>query len=126
IFSRVSEILELDEEISPESKATISRIMKDLEKYAQLAIRGGTGEILYSFIIDTGYLKRLTSLSSLTNEEKVKNIARFFDIIRSVSNVITYDRIPQFTSYLDLLMEAGDNPAVAEADIFRKRQDNKG
>jgi len=116
IFSRVSEILELDEEISPESKATISRIMKDLEKYAQLAIKGGTGEVLYSFIIDTGYLKRLTSLSSLTNEEKVKNIARFFDIIRSVSNVITYDRIPQFTSYLDLLIEAGDNPAVAEAD----------
>jgi len=116
VFSRVSEILELDEEISSESKATISRIMKDLEKYAQLAIKQGTGEILYSFIMDTGYLKRLTSLSSLTNEEKVKNIARFFDIIRSVSNVITYDRIPQFTSYLDLLVEAGDNPAVAEAD----------
>jgi len=116
VFSRVSEILELDEEISPESKATISRIMKDLEKYAQLAIKQGTGEILYSFIMDTGYLKRLTSLSSLTNEEKVKNIARFFDIIRSVSNVITYDRIPQFTSYLDLLIEVGDNPAVAEAD----------
>ncbi len=115
-FSHVSEILELNEEILPESKATISRIMKDLEKYAQLAIKRGTGEVLYSFIMDTGYLKRLTSFSSSTNEEKVKNIARFFDIVRSISNVINYDRIPQFTNYLDLLMEAGDNPAVAEAD----------
>jgi DNA helicase-2/ATP-dependent DNA helicase PcrA len=116
VFSRVSEILELSEEISPESKATISRIMKDLEKYSQLAIKRGTGEVLYSFIMDTGYLERLTSLSSSTNEEKVKNIAGFFDIVRSISNVITYDRIPQFTGYLDLLIEAGDNPAVAEAD----------
>ncbi|MFQ6066375.1 MAG: ATP-dependent helicase, partial [bacterium] len=116
VFSRVSEILELSEEISSESKATISRIMKDLEKYSELAIKRGTGEVLYTFIMDTGYLKRLTSLSSPTNEERVKNIARFFDIVRSISNVITYDRIPQFTSYLDLLIEAGDNPAVAEAD----------
>ena len=116
-FSHFSEISELDEEISPESKATIEKIIKDLEKYADLSIKHTTGEVLYKFISESGYLKELTFSPSSPNEEKLKNVARFFDIVRITSGVLTHDRVPQFTSYLNLLMEAGDNPAVAEADM---------
>lgn len=115
-FSRVPEISELDEEISPESKATIEKIIRDLEEYADLSIKHTTGEVLYKFISQSGWLKKLTSSPSSSSEEKLKNVARFFDIVRSTSAVLTHDRVSQFTSYLNLLMEAGDNPAVAEAD----------
>jgi len=117
VFSHLFEIPQLDEEISLEGKAIIDKIIKDLEKYADLAIKHSTGEVLYKFITQSGYLKKLISSPSMTNEKKVKNIARFFDIVRSTSNVITHDRVPQFINYLDLLIEAGDNPAVAEADM---------
>lgn len=116
-FSHFSKISELDEDISSEGKVIIEKIIKDLEKYADLSIKHTTGDVLYKFISQSGYLKQLTSFPSSSNEEKLKNVARFFDIVRSTSGVLTHDRVPQFTSYLNLLMEAGDNPAVAEADM---------
>ncbi|MCD6318340.1 ATP-dependent helicase [Candidatus Aerophobetes bacterium] len=117
IFSHISEISPLEEEISLESKATIDKLLKDIENYITLSTKATTGEILYNFITKSGYLKNLTSSPSLSNEEKVRNIAKFFDLIQSSSHVITHNRVPQFVSYLDLLIQAGDNPAVAEAEM---------
>ncbi len=117
VFSHLSGIPELEEEVSPEGKTIIDRVIRDLGEYADLSIKRSTGEVLYKFITKSGYLKRLISSPSPSDEEKVKNIARFFDIIRSTSNVITHDRVPQFISYLDLLIEAGDDPAAAEIDM---------
>ena len=117
VFSHLSRIPELEEEVSSEGKTIIDRVIRDLGEYADLSIKRSTGEVLYKFITKSGYLKRLVSSPSPSDEEKVKNIARFFDIIRSTSNVITHDRVPQFISYLDLLIEAGDDPAAAEIDM---------
>lgn len=117
VFSHLSGIPELEEEVSSEGKTIIDRVIRDLGEYADLSIKRSTGEVLYKFITKSGYLKRLISSPSPSDEEKVKNIARFFDIIRSTSNVITHDRVPQFISYLDLLIEAGDDPAAAEIDM---------
>ena len=46
----------------------------------------------------------------------VKNIARFFEVVRAYGDVAEHDRVPAFVAHLDLLREAGDDPAVAEAD----------
>lgn len=117
VFSHLSEIPQLQEEITAEDKAIIDKVIKDLGEYADLSTRRSTGEVLYKFITKSGYLKRLISSPSSANEKKVKNIARFFDIIRSTSHVITDDRVPPFINYLDLLIEAGDDPAAAEVDM---------
>ena len=117
VLSHFEDIEELKEELSEEAKELISKIIKDLENYLNLSLRCSTGEVLYKFIMDSGYFKRLTAPVSEKNGQKAQNIAKFFDIIHSTSNVLTYDRIPQFTKYLDLLIQAGDDPAVAEADM---------
>ncbi len=117
IFSHISEIPLLDEEICLESKATIDTLLKDLESYIKLSIKISTGEILYHFITKSGYLKNLISSPFLSNEEKVRNIAKFFDLVQNTSRLITHNRTAQFVSYLDLLIQAGDNPAVAEAEM---------
>jgi DNA helicase-2/ATP-dependent DNA helicase PcrA len=46
----------------------------------------------------------------------VRNIARFFETVKAYGDVATHDRVPAFVAHLDLLREAGDDPAVAEAD----------
>jgi len=117
ILSHISEISPLEEEICLESKATIDKLLKDIESYIKLSTKAPTGEILYNFITKSGYLKSLTSSPSLSNEEKVRNIAKFFDLVQSSSHVITHNRVAQFVSYLDLLIQAGDNPGVAEAEM---------
>ena len=50
-------------------------------------------------------------------EAKVKNIARFFEVVKGYGDVAEHDRVPAFVAHLDLLREAGDDPAVAEADL---------
>jgi len=54
---------------------------------------------------------------SVNNEGKIQNIANFFKIVNSAASTLSHDRIPQFAAYLDMLIEAGDNPAVTEADL---------
>jgi len=80
-------------------------------------VKLSTGEILYQFVTRTGFLGRLTKNPSLKNERKVRNIARFFEIVQNASQILEDDKVIRFVPYLDLLIKAGDNPAVAEADL---------
>ncbi len=115
VFSHLSEFPEL-EELSEEGRATLSKMMEDIRKFSRAANQRGTGEVLYEFLTATGYLKRLASGTDPVQEEKVQNIARFFNLLHGVSQVLMQDRVFEFLRHLEMLMEAGDDPAVAEAD----------
>jgi DNA helicase-2/ATP-dependent DNA helicase PcrA len=104
-------------QISEESLVKARRLMSDIEKYVRLARTRSAGEVLYRFINDTGYLQRLSKEDSPTADEKIQNIAKFFDLLRDFSSVVVHDRVPNFVEHLDMLTQAGDDPAVAEADI---------
>jgi len=99
VFSHLSELPELSEELSLEGKATIEKLLKDLEEYLNKSVKLSTGELLYQFITKTGYLGRLTSHPSPINESKVKNIARFFDLIQSSSQILKDNKLLQFVRY---------------------------
>lgn len=115
VLSRMEEIETL-EDISAESRATIQKILDDLRKYLELSRDNVTGVVLYQFLTGSGYLKRLTSRGFPEDGIKVQNIAKFFDVIWTFSQVAVEDRVIHFVQYLDLLMEAGDDPGTAEAD----------
>src|SRR5207245_9711236 len=46
-----------------------------------------------------------------------KNIAKFFDRVKSASRALRYDNVREFVKHLDELIDAGEDPAVAEADV---------
>ena len=115
ILRRVSGLEELAN-LSAESKATLAKIINDLQHYLELSRSQMTGQVLYQFLMGSGYLNRLTKNTGLSDTAKVQNIARFFDVIWSSSQMIREDRVLHFVRYLDLLIEAGDDPATVEAD----------
>ncbi|MGF2075302.1 3'-5' exonuclease, partial [Enterococcus casseliflavus] len=45
------------------------------------------------------------------------NVARFFRRIQDATRVLPRDHVREFVDHLDALIEAGEDPAVAEADI---------
>jgi DNA helicase-2/ATP-dependent DNA helicase PcrA len=104
-------------ELSDEGRATIKVLMDDLDRYLKLSQSQPSGVVLYRFLTDKRYLYRLTHQGSLEAEQKMKNVARFFEMVRGFAHLAAEDRIPQFTEHLDLLVEAGDDPATAEADM---------
>jgi DNA helicase-2/ATP-dependent DNA helicase PcrA len=72
---------------------------------------------LYTFLTESGYLKKLTQDVNLEKEAKIQNLARFFNIARDFELVARQDRVIHFVNYLDLLIEAGDDPETSEMDL---------
>jgi len=102
--------------VSGAAREGAARLLADLERAAGDLPRLRTGEVLYRFLQASGFLARLSKDASGEAEAKVKNIARFFETVKAYGDVAEHDRVPSFVAHLDLLREAGDDPAVAEAD----------
>jgi DNA helicase-2/ATP-dependent DNA helicase PcrA len=103
--------------VSGAARDGAARLVADLERAAGEVPRRRTGEVLYGFLQWSGLLGRLAGESSAEAEAKVRNIARFFDAVKAYGDVAEHDRVPAFVAHLDLLREAGDDPAVAEPDL---------
>jgi len=106
----------LGEELSEEGRAAIRRLVGDLTRYMELARELPTGELLYQFIADSGWLARMSRATSARDEAEVQNIARFFQRVQDASRALRYDNVREFVNHLDALIDAGEDPAVAEAD----------
>jgi DNA helicase-2/ATP-dependent DNA helicase PcrA len=98
------------------AREAAARLLGDLDRAAGDVPRLRTGEVLYKFLQASGCLARLAREASAEAEARVKNIAKFFDVVRGYGGVAEHDRVPAFVAHLDLLREAGEDPAVAEAD----------
>ncbi|MCX5707058.1 MAG: ATP-dependent DNA helicase, partial [Candidatus Omnitrophica bacterium] len=116
VFTELDSLTDL-ENISVESKEKIKNLLVDIDKYLKVAREETTGRLLYSFLTDTGYLKKLTKTPSLDNETKIQNLAKFFSHVRDFELVAKEDRVMIFVNYLNLLIEAGDDPPTVEADL---------
>jgi len=102
--------------IAPDSRASGTRLVADLRAYSSLAHERPAGEVLYAFLRGTGLLARLAATDSVAAEEALQNIARFFEIVRAQSALLSDDRAVFVARHLQTLIEAGDDPATAELD----------
>ena len=102
--------------LAPYTRETLERLVADLKHFTDLAHERPAGEVLYQFLKDSGLLSRLAAADSVAAEESLQNIARFFDIIRSQSDLLADDRVVFVARHLQTLIDAGDDPATAEVD----------
>ena len=102
--------------IAPDSRTSVTRLVADLRAYSLLAHERPAGEVLYAFLRGTGLLARLAGTDSVAAEEALQNIARFFEIVRAQSALLSDDRAVFVARHLQTLIEAGDDPATAELD----------
>src|SRR5881296_3890981 len=117
VFRKTETIRELRDEIGEEGHAAIGHLVQDLERYMELGREMPTGELLYLFLKDSGWLGRMYREETARDVAESKNIAKFFDRVKSASRALRYDNVREFVKHLDELIEAGEDPAVAEAEI---------
>ena len=115
-FAQLDKIEELAG-LSAKSKAKIQKITEDINHYLRESRNLSTGRLLYLFLQQSGLIKKLIKQESLVNEQRLKNIARFFNIVANFENLTKEDRLVCFIQHLDMLISAGDDPATAEADL---------
>jgi DNA helicase-2/ATP-dependent DNA helicase PcrA len=99
------------------TREACARFVQLAKQLAGLAIRRPTSEVLYSFVHESGYLGQLATQDTIEAEEQVKNLSKLFAITQRVGAMLEHDRVESFIRYLDLLIEAGDDPAAAEVDV---------
>jgi len=104
-----------DVQVGEEGAGAIRRLVADLERYMELARETPTGELLYQFLVDSGLMTRYAKAPA-EQEQEVQNVSKFFARVRDASRVLQYDNVREFVNHLDALIDAGDDPAVAEAD----------
>jgi len=117
VFRRADEIREIRDELEEEGRAAIRRLVADLTRYMELAREMPTGEVLYQFLVDSGWLARMSKAATARDEAEVQNISKFFRRVQDASKALRYDNLREFVNHLDALIDAGEDPAVAEADV---------
>ena len=94
-----------------------ARYVQLATQLSALATRRPTSEVLYAFVHESGFLGQLATRDTIEAEEQVKNLSKLFSIAQRVGRVLEHDRVESFIRYLDLLIDAGDDPAAAEVDV---------
>jgi DNA helicase-2/ATP-dependent DNA helicase PcrA len=116
VFTHLPEF-EILADIDRESRKIVQKIMEDVRSYLEFARQKTTGEVLYRFLKQSGYLAGLARLQDAEAEGRLKNLAAFFEKIREFKEVAAVDRVAEFVKYFNILKEAGDDPASARPDL---------
>jgi DNA helicase-2/ATP-dependent DNA helicase PcrA len=102
--------------LTDRGRGVLRRVTSDLRRYRDLAHRRPAGEVLYAFLRDTGWLASLAAATTVSGEEALANVARFFEIVRAQSALLADDRAVFLARHLATLIEAGDDPPTADPD----------
>lgn len=103
-------------EISEKGKIALERLIRDQEKYLKVSRRENIGKVLYQYLQDSGYLKRLVREKSAASSEKVANIAKFFERISDFGKIAKEESTQNFSNFLEVMRTSGENPATAQID----------
>src|SRR5262244_236986 len=117
VLRDAEQIPELAGELSEEARGAIRHLVSDLVRYMELGREMPTGELLYQFLVDSGWLARMSKAVSARDEAEVQNISKFFRRIQDAARALKYDNVREFVKHLEALIDAGEDPAVAEADV---------
>ena len=95
----------------------VARLLASLDQHRGMSAERTTGELLYHFITSSGWLGRLAAEARQSGDERLANVARFFEIVRRQSSLLRDDRLPFLVAQLDTLIEAGDDPSTADVTV---------
>ncbi|MSQ37488.1 MAG: ATP-dependent helicase [Chloroflexi bacterium] len=97
-----------------QATSAATNLVTDLRHYEERATVLTSAELLYEFLERSQLLTRYLEPDSTLAEEQGRNVAKFFRLVQSASRALPTDRAAFFVPHLELLREAGDDPAAAD------------
>ena len=89
-------------------------LVTDLDQYAVRSAELTTAELLFEFLERSKLLDRYRDPDSALAEEQGRNVAKFLRLVQSAGKALPSDRASYVVPHLQLLREAGDDPAAAD------------
>lgn len=103
--------------ISPQTRQIIKTIVTMIKRHLALLKKDSAGQILFYFLEDTGYLKKLGSYKTAKDEKVAMNISKFFNKLKSFESEHDEASVFEVVDFIDMSMELGESPIVAETDV---------
>jgi len=96
------------------SRAALERLVADIRDAISASHTLPAGDVLYRHLKRSGRLAALIASAERGDDAALRNVARFFDIVRAHAALLVEDRLPFLVPHLGTLIEAGDDPAGAD------------
>lgn len=94
----------------------IQKLIMEIETSQKKASKKLVSQILYEFIQNISFVKPFLKEENLENQLKLKNLNLFFELIKKYEREVKTPGLVDFVDFLDLLLEAGENPGQAEIE----------
>jgi len=101
----------------PTLRTDVEALLNDLTLYLTRAREVEAGVLLYEFICKSGLIKQYSQEMSAADEARIQNIARFFAEIKRVGGATQNQSLQEVVDYIQLLIEAGEDPPSSESDL---------
>lgn len=114
----ISSVIEYDlDNNQPKDEETqkLETLISDIEKYRQKK-NNPCGEVLYDYLKEKEYLKKLVDEDSIESELEIHNIAKFFDRIAAFNHSSEERGVLAFLNALELILEVGDEIVTSDID----------
>jgi len=105
-----------DPRFTEPGRAIGKKLLADLEHFLELSRKLPTGQLLYRFLTETGLLAGLSEANTPESDQAIKNLAKFFNIVRGYEGISKSDRVIHFVEHLDMLEDVGDDPEASELE----------
>ncbi|MCL6096183.1 MAG: ATP-dependent helicase [Patescibacteria group bacterium] len=100
-----------------ETQEKLQNFKKMAKRHLEKSKKEQAGQILYYFLVDSGLYKTLQKSSSVKEERRVQNIAKFFDRIKNFETERADSNIFTLVEWLTLMLQLGDSPTAADVDV---------
>ena len=102
--------------IDEKRKKSFGKMLADISTFINFSRKEDVGKVLYQYLKESGYLKKLVRENSPEAQEKVANIAKFFERISEFGRIAQVESVQNFSSFLEVMRASGENPATAQLD----------
>jgi DNA helicase II / ATP-dependent DNA helicase PcrA len=100
--------------VSEKTKETLKTLVGIIHQHLALLSKDTAGQILFSFIKDTGMLKSIMDYKLPIDENKANNIMRFFNKIKSFEANNPDSSVESAVDWIELSMELGESPLASD------------
>lgn len=98
------------------TKEKLKKIYSMYVKHIRLTKKESSGQILYYFLEETGYLKNIIAYKTEKDEKIALNISRFFNVLKIYEMEHEDASIYTIVDYLDMSMELNESPKAEVID----------
>ncbi|HKL16900.1 MAG TPA: UvrD-helicase domain-containing protein [Patescibacteria group bacterium] len=103
--------------ISESTRKVIENILGLIKKHSQLANQEPVSRVIYSFLQDSGYLKKISSGAKDDKREDIQSLSyinQFFKYVEKFESLEDNASISGFLNMIDLMSETGDTGSLED------------